>query len=479
MSEQHMTPNDKRSYSPRLYNADLAPAQNKNWTWYNMFSFWMSDVHSVGGYIVAASLFAFGLAGWQVLLCLLIGICIVLFFANLMAKPCQESGVPVAVLCRQAFGVFGANIPAVTRGLIAVAWYGIQTYLASHGLMIVLLKFFPELGYLNEMSWLGLSGLGWFCFVAMWFSQAVVFWYGMETIKRFIDFAGPAVYVVMFLLAGWIVYQVGPSNISFTLSDKVLSMGEQFWFMLMAIALVVSYFSGPLLNYGDFTRYMKSMDELKKGNFWGLPINFLLFSVITVVIVSGTVPLFGEMIKDPLETVSRMGNGLVIAIGVLTIVIATIGINIVANFVSPAFDFSNCSPQRISFRTGGLIAAVGSVLVTPWNLFNSPEIIHYTLDVLAAVIGPLFGILLVQHYFISKGKINIDALFSDQPGQPYWYRGGFNPRAIIALILSVVVGVAIILIPHLKELANFSWFIGVFVGSALYYFLAKDSKVDG
>ena len=115
-----MTEQLPKGYSPRLYNQDLGPLPQK-WTWYNIFAFWMSDVHSVGGYVFAASLFALGLASWQVLIALLAGICIVQLIANLVAKPSQQAAVPYPVICRLAFGVFGANIPAVIRGLIAVA----------------------------------------------------------------------------------------------------------------------------------------------------------------------------------------------------------------------------------------------------------------------------------------------------------------------------------------------------------------------
>src|SRR3712207_8382754 len=48
-----------------------------------------------------------------------------------------------------------------------------------------------------------------------------------------------------------------------------------------------------------------------------------------------------------------------------------------SNFVSPAFDFSNVSPKHITFIRGGMIAAVGSIFVMPWHLFNAPEVIHY------------------------------------------------------------------------------------------------------
>jgi NCS1 family nucleobase:cation symporter-1 len=459
-------------YSDRLYNEDLGPIQQK-WNWYNIFAFWMSDVHSVGGYIFAASLFTLGLASWQVLVSLIIGICIVQYFANLIAKPSQHAAVPYPVICRLSFGVFGANIPAIIRGLIAVAWYGIQTYLASSALVIVLLRFWPDLQGLADSSFLGLSALGWLGFLIMWTLQALVFWRGMDAIRVFLDWAGPAVYVVMFLLMAWIVYKAGWSNINFNLSDKELTGGAIFWQMIVAISLVVSYFSGPTLNFGDFARYSKSMSEVKRGNFWGLPVNFLVFSIVSVVVVSGTIPVFGHMIQDPIETVAKIDNTLAVLLGAFTFVTATIGINIVANFVAPAFDFSNVAPKTISWRMGGMIAAVGSIFITPWNLFNNPIVIHYTLDVLAAFIGPLFGIILADYYWIKKQKIVVEDLFTESSQGAYWYQNGVNRVAIKALVPSTLIGIVITFTPALSEAANFSWFTGCALGALLYYILSK------
>ena len=172
----------------------------------------MSDVHSVGGYVTAGSLFALGLASWQVLIALLVGITIVYFLCNLVAKPSQQAGVPYPVVCRSPFGVLGANIPAIIRGLIAVAWYGIQTYLASAALDVVLLKLFPGLAPyadVDQYGFTGLSLLGWGSFTLLWILQAAVFWRGMESIRKFIDFCGPAVYVVMFMLCGYLLWKAG------------------------------------------------------------------------------------------------------------------------------------------------------------------------------------------------------------------------------------------------------------------------------
>ncbi len=243
--------------------------------------------------------------------------------------------------------------------------------------------------------------------------------------------------------------------------------------MINAIALVVSYFSGPMLNFGDFSRYGQSFAAVKKGNFWGLPVNFLGFSLLTVITTSATLPVFGQLITDPVETVSRIDSDVAVVLGALTFVTATIGINIVANFVSPAFDFSNVAPKVISWRMGGMIAAVASVFITPWNLYNNPAVIHYTLDVLGAFIGPLFGILIADFYAVKRQRVIVDDLYTMRPTGAYWYANGYNRAAVLTIIPSAAVPVLCAVMPGLEGLANFTWFIGCGLGYLLYTQLMK------
>jgi NCS1 family nucleobase:cation symporter-1 len=473
----------KPGYDPRLTNEDLAPLRKQTWGSYNIFAFWMSDVHSVGGYVTAGSLFALGLSSWQVLVSLLIGITIVYFFCNLVAKPSQLTGVPYPVICRTVFGVLGANVPAIIRGAIAVAWYGIQTYLASAALDVVVLKLFPALmpyADVDRYGFLGLPLLGWCTYALLWVLQAAVFWTGMETIRKFIDFCGPAVYVVMIVLAGYLIHKAGWGNINLSLGEVKYTGFSAIPIMLGAIALVVSYFSGPMLNFGDFSRYGRSFAAVKRGNLLGLPVNFLAFSILVVVTSSLTIPVFGELITDPVTTVARIDSTFAIVLGALTFTIATIGINIVANFISPAFDFSNVSPQRISWRAGGMIAAVGSVLITPWNLYNNPEVIHYTLETLGAFIGPLFGVLIADFYLVRRQQVVVDDLFTMAPEGRYHYRKGYNPPAIIATAVGAVIAMVPVLWtggPGMHTTAQYSWFIGMALGFGVYLALAGRMRV--
>lgn len=470
----------KPGYDPALTNEDLAPLRKQTWTSYNVFAFWMSDVHSVGGYVTAGSLFALGIASWQVLVALVVGILIVQVFANLVAKPSQRTGVPYPVINRAVFGVLGANVPAIIRGLIAMAWYGVQTFLAAQSLNIVFLKFIPGAAALLEPSFLGLNALGWISYAVLWVAQGALFWMGMDAIRKFIDWAGPAVYVVMIALAVYLVATAGLSNISLTLSvGAPMSFGASIPVMLSAIALVVSYFSGPMLNFGDFSRYGKSFAAVKRGNLLGLPINFLFFSILTVLCASATVPVFGKLITDPIETVQAIGAPFAILLGGLTFVTATVGINIVANFISPAFDFSNVSPRRISWRMGGMIAAVGSVLLTPWNWYGNDQAILYTLGVLGALIGPLFGVLIAGYYIVGKQRVAVDDMYSKDPAGRYWYRKGFNPNAIWTLVTTGAVSVASAVLPPalgvVPWLSSYSWFIGCGLGLVVFWALERRS----
>jgi NCS1 family nucleobase:cation symporter-1 len=466
-------------YSERLYNEDLAPVKERTWTAYSLFAMWMADVHSIGGYTFAAGLFFLGLTGWEVFLALIVGITVVYFLMNLSGIAGQRHGVPYPVLARLSFGLFGANIPALIRAIIAIFWYGIQTWLASVAVLILLVRIWPGLEAYTQNSILGLSTLGWACFLLLWFAQLFVLRNGMETVRHFVDWAGPAIYVAMFALAVWIIIEAR-GNIGLTLSSEDLSAGATILAFATAVSLVVAYFSTLMLNFCDFSRFSPTERMVKVGNFWGLPVNFLAFSLVVVVVTSGSQTVFGEAITDPVEVVARIPNTLVLIIGALTFAIATVGINIVANFVSPCYDLANAFPKHIDFRRGGLITAFAALLVTPWNIYNSPVAINYFLGGLGAFLGPLFGIIFVDYYLVRRGRVDVDALYREGPSSPYWYQRGVNRKAVLVFAVSAVVAAVVALFPVFKTLSPFSWFVGAGLSAVLYYVVARrDPSLSG
>ncbi|MFE4834847.1 NCS1 family nucleobase:cation symporter-1 [Arthrobacter sp. NPDC056691] len=456
--------------SARLYNEDLAPAEHRTWGFYSLFAMWMSDIHSLGGYTFAAGLFALGLGAWQVFLALVVGIILVYFLMNFSGYAGQKTGVPYPVLARISFGTFGANLPALIRALVAIAWYGIQTWLASRAVIIIALKVWPGLKGLTENNFLGESTLGWLAFLLMWSLQLLLLRNGMETIRRFQDWAGPAVWAVMGLLVIYILINAG-WNVSLDLPGGTAQWGTVHAFFA-AVALTVTYFSTLMLNFCDFSRFAPSRKAVRKANLWGLPVNFIAFSVVSVVVTAGTFKVYGEHIYDPVEIVGRIDSIWALLLGAVTFAVATLGINVVANFVSPAYDLANVWPSRIDFRRGGLIAAMIALVITPWNLFNSPVVINLFLGGLGALLGPLFGIIMMDYYVLRRQHVLVQDLFTEQGY--YTYTGGWNRKADISFLVSAVPAVVLALVPLFGAFSAFSWFIGATLAAVVHYLISRN-----
>lgn len=456
-------------YSPRLYNEDLAPSEHRKWGFYSLFAMWMSDIHSLGGYTFAAGLFAIGLGAWQVFLALVVGIVIVFLLMNLSGYAGQKTGVPYPVLARISFGTIGANLPALIRALVAIAWYGIQTWLASRAVIIIALKIWPGAQGLTENNFLGESTLGWLGFLLMWALQLVLLRNGMDTIRRFQDWAGPAVWVVMGLLVVYILLKAG-WKVSFELQGGTATWGVGHAFAA-AIALTVTYFSTLLLNFCDFSRFAPDRRSVWSANLWGLPVNFIAFSVVSVVVTAGTYQVYGKHIYDPVEIVGRIDSVWALLLGAVTFAVATLGINVVANFVSPAYDLANVWPEKITFKRGGLIAALIALVITPWNLFNSPVVVDLFLGGLGALLGPLFGIIMVDYYVLRRQHVAVGDLFRDRGY--YTYRNGWNLKAVASFAVSAVPAVVVALVPAFDYLAPFSWFVGAAIAAVVHWAISR------
>jgi NCS1 family nucleobase:cation symporter-1 len=457
----------------QLYNHDLAPAAPEARTWgvFSLLAMWMSDVHSVGGYTFAASLFFLGLTGWQVLISMLIGILAVYFLMNLIGRPSLRYGIPYPVVARISFGVIGANLAAVVRGIVGIVWYGVQTYFASKAVQVLVITIIPGAEAWTRNSVAGLSTLGWCSFLFMWLFQLTIFLSGMERIRRFIDFCGPVVYLVMFALAGWILWQAGFSSLSLQLAAPPATASATVGVMANAAMLIVAYFSALLLNFGDFARFGTNEAAMKKGNFLGLPVNFLLFSIITVIVTAGTLKVFGHAIMDPVLIVEQMGNPAVVILGSVTFIVATMGINIVANFVSPAYDIANLWPERIDFRLGGLITSILSVLVCPWLFVASPHAITLFVSIFGSVLGPMFGIIVADYYLVKRQEIVVEQLYTMSPDGDFHYDNGWNRAAVFALAGSAFLSIGFALLGAYGSVINvgdWGWLIGAAAGASLY-----------
>ena len=476
------------SRSRKLYNSDLAPTPKgkKNWGWFEIFNVWANDVQSLFGYTLAASLFlASGLNGWAVFLALVLAGFFIMLMVNLSGSPSVKHGIPYPVFARVSMGVFGANFPAMARGIVAMFWYGAQTYFAS---LAVALLITSITGSSGTGSYLGMTNIMWISFIFVSGFQIYLFWQGIDLIRRFLNFAGPAVYVVMILLmfaiwakaGGGLLSEVGNIFSGGARSGGFEGLGT-FGAFLAVFSIMVGYFAAVVINFGDFARFVKNEDEMKKGNLWGLVGNIIFFSFITLMITGGTIAVFGEYIEQPIDMVAKVDNILLTIIAAFAFFAATVGINMVANFIPPAYDLANLIPSKINFRIGGMITAgCGFVIGGLWVSVISQMGMFPFVNTLGAILAPVFGIMIVDYYIIKKGRLDVNALFSSSKSGKYYYKDGFNQKGMLAWIISgyIAIGTVWPNILIFDGLTNFfaslgggggyAWMIGASLGAIIH-----------
>ena len=460
-----------------LHNEDLAPLApgKRKWGWFEIFNVWSNDIQSLFGYTLAATLFiSYGLSGWAVLAGIVLAGFIVMGLVQLTGKPSVKYGIPFPVMARASMGVRGANFPAVVRGIVAIFWYGVQTYFASTAMALLLNSLF---GSGSSETFLGMTAIGWISYVIVCVFQVALFIRGIDWITKFLNWAGPLVYLVMIALMLMIWYKAGPSLLS-ELGEIFRGTGEYAAGPVAAFVAVVgtmvAYFAAVVINYGDFARFVKSEKQMTIGNFLGLPVSLAIFSLIALVITAGTVVVFGETLTNPTDIVARVDNLTLTIIAALTFFAATVGINLVANFIPPAYDIANLAPAHISARTGGFItAAIAFFIGALWVAFISNVGIAAFVDTLGAVLAPLYGILVADYYLVRKQQLNLQDLFSAEPGSTYYYNGGWNRNAMIAFGVASVFSVASVWTPGLNDLSGYSWLFGAMLGALFHYVLMR------
>jgi NCS1 family nucleobase:cation symporter-1 len=313
-------------------------------------------------------------------------------------------------------------------------------------------------------------------------------------VRKFLNFAGPAVYVVMVILMIAIWAEVGGSLLSEV--GNIFSSGNRtggfeglgsFGAFLAVFSIMVGYFAAVVINFGDFARFVKNEEEMKKGNLYGLVGNVIFFSFITLMITGGTIALFGEYIAQPTDMVAKVDNIFLTIVAAFAFFAATVGINMVANFIPPAYDLANLYPSKINFRTGGLItAAFGFVIGGMWVAVITKMGIFPFVNTLGAILAPVFGIMITDYYIIKKQKLDVNALFKDGKGK-YWYNDGFNLKGMVAWILSGYIAIGSVwpnILPgglgnffaNLGGGGGYAWIIGAALGAIVHLAISSSGK---
>ncbi len=448
-----------------LYNEDLAPvpAERRSWGTYNYAALWIAMSVNIPTYMLASGMIAGGMNWKQAIFTVFLGNVLVLIPMLLNAHAGARYGIPFPVFARASFGVLGANVPAILRALVACGWFGIQTWIGGEAINAMIIALVP--GWKN-FAW-GVA----VCFVSFWLLHVLVIARGIKTIRFLQGVTAPFLLLIGLALLLWARSRAGGFGPMLAAPSKFISFGEFFRFFIPSLTGVVAFWATVALNIPDFTRYARSQRAQMLGQALGLPATMTFYSFIGIAVTSATVIIFGQALWDPVAVLSRLGSPVAVVIAMIALLLATLNVNIAANVVSPANDFSNLYPRRISFRTGGLITCVLSIVVfQPWKLLaNYSNYIFGWLVGYSGFLGPIAGVLICDYFVLRKKIILVEDLY--QRGGFYEFSSGVNWNGVAALAAGAGVAFIGLAYPPLRVLYNYAWFVGFAVSFLAYYAL--------
>ncbi|MGH9698141.1 MAG: NCS1 family nucleobase:cation symporter-1 [Candidatus Acidiferrales bacterium] len=451
--------------SARLWNPDLAPIpfDRRTWGTYNYAALWMAMSVNIPTYMLASAMIAGGMNWKQALFTVFLGNLIVLVPMLLNAHAGAEYGIPFPVFARSSFGVLGANIPAVLRALVACGWFGIQVWIGGEAVNTLLAAVAPGWNH------------PWFCFFLFWLLHVVLILRGIEAIRFMQGVTGPALLLLGLAMLGWAFHKAGGFGPMLSAPSQFHTFHELFAFFIPSLTGVVAFWATVALNIPDFTRYAKGQREQMTGQALGLPATMTFYSFIGIAVTSATVVVFGHAIWDPVVVLSRLGNPLAVVVAMVALLVATLNVNVAANVVSPANDFSNLFPSRIRFKTGGIITCFVGLLLQPWRwLSNHGSYVMGWLVGYSGLLGPVAGVMIADYYVVRRRIIVTGDLF--ERGGIYEYSRGFNWPAIAALIAGIASALIGLVVPPLHGLYPYAWFVGFGVSFFAYLLLMPRAR---
>ena len=463
---------------------------NKDWDWKDLFCFWGNLIQSIIGFSLIASLYlVYELNIAVVFFGTLTAALFVVFLSNLIGKPSQKHGIPFPVFLRTSMGIVGARYVAILRGLVAIFMFGVQSFFLSKsfGYLIRMSLFSEENNILDKeiftYFYFGLNIIDWFSFILAIVLQIYLFRKSQSFTKLFINFSAIFVYIGLILfciiIASTNLNDVTSSFKELLVIDNIVLKSNISPF-LTVFGTMFAYFSIVLVNFGDFSRFVKNERELKKGNL-SLILNLIFFSIFAIFIVIGADIILNKNFSNmerifvsPTDIIGKFDNIFLSIVVLFFILFATASTNLIANFIPSQYSLINFAPSKLSPTSSGVIIGILAFFIGAlWVPMLSQIGILSIVDTVGAFFGPIFGIIIADYYLVKKKEIVNKDVFSTSETGSYYFSAGWHIKAIYSLFIAFIFSAATIWNSDFSFLQSYSWLIGAFVGFVMHYLLSE------
>src|SRR5262249_27126056 len=351
----------------------------------------------------------------------------------------------------------------------ACGWFGIQAWIGGQALDVFFKTVIP-----NWHTLLGgpigghtpTEGLSFPPFLGI---NNLIIFRGLDLLRKVEDLAAPVVLVMTALLLGWAIWRAHGLGYLLTEKGKFQTLGTFWPVFIPSLTGMIGFWATLSLNMPDFTRFGRSQREQAVGQIVALPTTMTVFAAMGIIITSASAIIYGKAIWDPVELVGKFNEPVVVAISMFTVVVATLSVNIAANVVSPANDFANAFPRFITFSRGGLLTGVIGIAMQPWRLLADPS--GYIFDWLLGYsggLGSIAGVLIADYWVLRRSQLAVEDLYLENGMYGRW-----QGDAIMATILGCVAAWIGLIVPPLRPLYDYAWFVGFGVSFSTHLIFAR------
>ncbi|KAK8843507.1 hypothetical protein IAR55_007167 [Kwoniella newhampshirensis] len=435
-----------------LENDDLLPIpeHNRTWNFWTFNIFWFSAVGTVANWLGGGTFLTYGISVWDGILCNFFGYLLISFFMVINGRAGSVYHVGFPVYCRSSFGIYGSFWPVFNRSLSACVWNGVNTVTGGQCVYIVLHAIFPSIAHLpNHMPKASaLSSANMIGFFIFWFLTGCALFLSVPK-WRILIHAKLVAYVLSCI--GMLALALHTSGgVGDTLTAKAKVHGsERVWLIVRFTLLAAAGCSTFASNASDWQRNATHRKDPILGQIFGFPMSNFITTLCGLIVAASSERAYGKLIWNPLTYLDRIltenynaktrAGAAIIAIGFTYSALFSC---VFENVLPAGNDISSLAPKYISMKRAFAICMMVTVVICPWYLLGSASIFVSFISSYQIFLFAIIGVLLVDYYIISKGRLDLAWMYTADKRGPYWYTYGVNWRAMAAYVVGAGVNFA-------------------------------------
>ena len=391
-----------------------------------------------------------------------------------------RTGACSTAMVRPAFGLRGSAFPSALYLVFGFGWAAVNVFLGAIGLSFV------GAGWLGTPAFLqpGYEGPMAVSILVVCALQAAFAIAGHRVLKTF-QWAATIALLGLGAIQLWLIFTHWDPGALMSwqppaggLTTAIGPFTYTITFALLVDLLIAYNWTWEFI--GDFSRFARTPAAGAGGPFLGANVAqtwWFGVGALGVVYLATTTGAFRPEASDPSSLTTALGLGWMAAI---IIVAATISTN-AGNLTASALAISNIAPrlgERLGLRR---LIAIVAVIVVPLALlplaatgFQATYV--FWLDFLGAIVVPLWVIVLVDYFWVRRGRYSTD-LFREAGGA-YWYGRGVNWRGIACLAGGTAAyWVLAYAFPQIREQFTASLPVGITVGLVYAILMRAERRV--